>query len=132
MDRYVDRVPVRTEGSGTRYDGRVWYEHINTIKSVNGKFLDPLTPVQKSDLKHGDRVRLQYGGKIFDGVIDFVSLPLSPEQEMRESPTSDKQILSTSTSPRKRKSTSVARLVQELEVPAPKKSRKRAVAKKEG
>ena len=44
--------------------------------------LDPLTPLQKSDLKHGDSVSLQYSGKIFDGVIDFVSLPLSLQKEM--------------------------------------------------
>ena len=25
MDRYNDRVPIRTVSSGTRYDGRVWY-----------------------------------------------------------------------------------------------------------
>ena len=60
MDHYIDRVP---EGSGTRYDGRVRYEHINTIKSVNRITIHSLTPLQKSDLKHGHRVRLQYGGK---------------------------------------------------------------------
>ena len=67
MDRYSDRIPVCTEGSGTRYDGRVWYEYLNTIKSVNGVTVDPLKPLEKSDLKHGDRVRVDYEGKIFSG-----------------------------------------------------------------
>jgi hypothetical protein len=36
MDRYRDRVPVRTIGSGTRYDGKVWYESLGRIRSING------------------------------------------------------------------------------------------------
>ena len=35
MDGYSDRVPVTTEGSGTRYDGRVWYEPLRSLKIVN-------------------------------------------------------------------------------------------------
>ena len=65
-------------------------------------------------------------------MINLVSLPLSPEQEMCESPTSDKQIpsMSACSSTRKRKSNSVAQLVQELEGHAQKKSRKGVVVKK--
>ena len=146
MDRYSDRIPVRTEGSGTRYDGRVWYEYLNTIKSVNGVIVDPLKPLEKSDLKHGDRVRVDYEGKIFSGVIDLEteSLPLTPERKMpgsshasstsrqleaEEHPGSPRLLGST---PRKRKSTAVSRLARELELPAPKKPRKKVVAKKAG
>lgn len=55
MDRYDDRVPIRTLSSGTRYDGRVWYELLSSIRSVNGT---SVSDVEKSMLKHGDRVTL--------------------------------------------------------------------------
>ena len=71
MDRYADRVPVRIEGSGTRYDGRVWYEHVNSIKTVNGIAVE--TPLEKSGLKHEDEVTLEYEGKTFAGMIDLES-----------------------------------------------------------
>ena len=31
MDRYIGQIPIRTLGSGTRYDGRVWYEFLSSI-----------------------------------------------------------------------------------------------------
>ena len=137
MDRYSDRIPVRTEGSATRYDGRVWYKHLNTIKSVNGVIVVRLKPIEKSDLKHGDRVRVDYEGKIFSGVIDLEteSTPLTPERKMPGSPhppstsrqLGDEEIQEypgspcLGSTPRKQKSTAMPRLAQELELPAPKK-----------
>ena len=41
-DCYIDCFPVRTEGSGTRYDGRVWYENLSTLKNVSGVSVDLL------------------------------------------------------------------------------------------
>ena len=58
MDRYIDNVPAHTEGSGARYDGRVWYKHLSTLKSVNSVPVDLLKPLEKSDLKHGDKVKV--------------------------------------------------------------------------
>ena len=36
MDHFNDRVPIRTVGGGTHYDGPVWYEPLNIILSING------------------------------------------------------------------------------------------------
>ena len=58
MSRYRDCIPVRTEGSGTRYDGRVWYEYLSSLKFVNGLAADK--PLEKSDLKHGDRITVEF------------------------------------------------------------------------
>ena len=64
MDRYIGRIPIRTLGSGTRYDGRVWYELLSSIRSVNG------TPVvqgqlERSMLNQGDRVTLEYQSRTY-------------------------------------------------------------------
>ena len=69
MDRYIGRIPIRTLGSGTRYDGRVWYELLSSIRSVNG------TPVvqgqlERSMLNQGDRVTLEYQSKTYRGIVD--------------------------------------------------------------
>ena len=67
MSWHADHVPVRTEGSGTQYDGRVWYEHISSLRTVNGVAMeDKETLLDKSHLKQGDKVTLD-----FPGVIDF-------------------------------------------------------------
>ena len=60
MDRFNDRVPIRT-------DGRVWYEPLKCIRSING---EPASDVEKSMLKRGDRVTLEYKAKIYHGVVD--------------------------------------------------------------
>ncbi len=138
MDRYVDRVPVRIEGSGTRYDGRVWYEHINSIKAVNGITVD--TPLEKSGLRHEDIVTLEYEGKTFVGIIDLESTAVRssshPPNERQGAQDIEKPPgVSDQVSPRKRKSVAVSRLVDELELPAPptaKKTRRKTVPKQAG
>ena len=58
--RRTDCIPVRREGSGTRYDGQVWYELISSLKTVNDVAVqDSDTPLEKS-CKHGDRVTLEF------------------------------------------------------------------------
>ena len=73
MSRHrTDCIPVRTEGSGTRYDGQVWYELISSLKTVNDVAVQDLdTAVEKSSLKHGDRVTLEFEVKTFCGIIDL-------------------------------------------------------------
>ena len=56
MDRYTDRVPVQTEGSDTKYDDRVWYEPLSSIRTVNGK---PTVDLKKSMLQEGDQVTVE-------------------------------------------------------------------------
>ena len=67
MDKYRDRVPVRTLGSGTRYDGKIWYESLSSICSINGK---PTSNVEKSMLSAGDHVTVLFKNKPFQGVVD--------------------------------------------------------------
>ena len=67
MDRYRDRVPVRTIGSGTTYDGQVWYELLTGIRSING---EQVQQVDKTMLKNGDRVTLEFRGKTYRGILD--------------------------------------------------------------
>ena len=71
MDLYVDRVPIRTEGSGTKYDGKIWYEPLSSIRSVNGK----VAPVNlsKSMVQEGDQVTLEYKNKTYRGVVEVPS-----------------------------------------------------------
>ena len=70
MDRYIGRIPIRAFGSGTRYDGRVWYELLSSIRSVNG------TPVvqgqlERSMLNQGDRITLEYQSRTYHGIVDM-------------------------------------------------------------
>ena len=60
------------------------------MKSVNGVTVDPLKLLEKSNLKHRDRIRVDYEGKIFSGVIDLEteSPPLVLERKMPSSPNS--------------------------------------------
>jgi hypothetical protein len=67
MDRYADRVPVRTVGSGTHYDGRIWYELLKSIRSINGK---PVVTMEKSMLTCGDSVTIEYKNKTYHGIVD--------------------------------------------------------------
>ena len=90
MDRYSDRVPVRTKGSGTQYDGRVLNEPLRSLKTVND------VPVETPDLKHGDNVTVAFEGKIFSGVIDLESRPTTPPPV---SPRQDFQTISPGRSP---------------------------------
>ena len=69
MDRYIDRVPIRTQGSGTCYDGRVWYELLSSIRSVNGTTVMQ-GQLKKSTLNQGDRVSLEYHGRTYHGIVD--------------------------------------------------------------
>ena len=88
MSRRADHVPVRTEGSGTRYDGRVWYELVTSIKTVNGvAVVDIEAPLDKASLKHGDKVTLEFEGKCYSGEIDLEhsSPPESPRKKQQVS-----------------------------------------------
>lgn len=58
------------------------------LKSVNSVPVDTLKPLKKSGLNHGNRVRVEYKGKVFSGVTDLESdsLPMTPEQKIPSSP----------------------------------------------
>lgn len=100
MDHYKDRVPVCTFSSGTNYDGRVWYELLSSIRYINDK---PVEVEEKSMLKSGDRVTLEYKTKTYHGIVDTQDEPVKPrtpgkmscEQEddhtCREAPTKKPQ-----------------------------------------
>ena len=81
MSQYLEQVPVRTVGSGTQYDGEVWYEDISSIKTVNGV---SVKDKDKLIFKHGDKVTLEFEGKTFCGMIDFESSS-PPESPRRKS-----------------------------------------------
>ena len=81
MHRFADRVPVRTEGSGTRYDGRVWYELLSCKSSVNGKPVDRSRALERSVLYQGDQVTMEYQNKTYHGVVDMLSHSESEGQE---------------------------------------------------
>ena len=88
MSHHTDHVPVRTEGSGTRYDGGVWYEPISSLKTVNGIAVEDLeVELERSQLKRGDKVTLEFDGKMFSGVIESASPPDLPWKEHPSSPT---------------------------------------------
>ena len=78
MERYRDRVPVRTIDSGTRYDGKVWYEPLASIRSINGS---PTSNVEKSMLNPGDRVTVVFNNRTYSGVVD----PPGDEEVQEES-----------------------------------------------
>jgi len=67
MDCYVNRVPVRIIGSGTKYDDRIWYEHLSSIRSVNGK---PVVDLKKSMLQEGDKVTVEYKNRTYQGDVE--------------------------------------------------------------
>ena len=73
---------MRTEGSGTRYDGRVWYELLSCISSVNGKPVDRSRSLEKSVLHQGDQVTMEYQNRTYHGVVD---MPSDSESEGQES-----------------------------------------------
>ena len=50
-------MPIRTIGSGTKYDGRIWYECLSSIRSVTGK---PAVDLKPSMLQEGDKVTVEY------------------------------------------------------------------------
>lgn len=78
---FLNKVPVRTEGSGTHYDGKVWYELVSSLKTVNGVAVAEMEPpLEKAQLKHGDKVTLEFEGKCFSGEID---LDYSPPASLR-------------------------------------------------
>ena len=70
MDKYDDRVPVCTIGSGTRYDGKVWYESLSSIRSINGI---STSHVEKSMLTVGDEVTVIFKNKPYHSVVDPAS-----------------------------------------------------------
>ena len=78
MDKYRDRVPVRTVGSGTHYDGKIWYESLSSICSINGK---PTSDVKKSMLTAGDQVTVTFNNKTYHGVVDPTGDLAGPESE---------------------------------------------------
>ena len=109
--------------------------------------------LEKADLKHGDKVTVEYGGKVFLGVIDLESnpLPVSPGNTTgspgkvtgsphppneRQGPRTDETSPDEQPyTPRKGRSVAVSCLVEEPDFTAPpaaKKNRKKSVAKKSG
>ena len=82
MERYPDLVPVKTVEKGSRYYGRVYFERLSSIKTVNGQ---PVSNLEKSFLKHGDSVTYIYRNKTFAGIIDLYADALS-ESESQDSP----------------------------------------------
>ena len=110
MNRYEDRVHIRTTGSGTHYDGRVWYELLTSIRSVNGELISASGgPLDKSRLKPGDRITLEYKSKIYHGVVEIDSTDSPPlRQEQSDS----------SSSPQLEQPTQANSLSQEAEEPS--------------
>ena len=118
-------IPVRAVGSGTEFDNEIWYELISTIKTVNNLPVeDRDTPLEKSDLKDGDRVTVEYEGKTFEGVVDLESLspPDSPAERTPSKLPADSKAW-------KRKRVCPTRYRDEIAAPKPKK---RLVEKKSG
>ena len=148
MDHFADRVPIRTLGSGTKYDGRVWYKRLSTIRNVNGVDVDRSKPLDKSTLKQGDRVTIEYKNKTYHGKVNAETPPSSecptnlepdsavppehtPHQQERQQ-SSPPQLAGTRVSPRKHQN----KMPQDTP-PRPPKERKvvpgkRTVAKKAG
>ena len=85
MDRFTDRVPIRTIERGSRYDGKVYFEKLSSIRAVNGQ---PVTNLEKSALKHGDSVSYVYRNKTFAGFIETseTALPVMEGEELLDSP----------------------------------------------
>ena len=78
MDLYVNRVPVRTIGSGTKYDGKIWYERLSSIRSVNGK---PAVDLKKSMLQEGDKVTVEYKNRTYQGEVEAPRAGIHPEPD---------------------------------------------------
>ena len=80
MDRYVNRVPVRTVDSGTKYNGRIWYKRLSSIRNVNGK---PAVDLKKSMLQEGDKVMLtvEYKNKNYQGEVEAPRAGIHPEPD---------------------------------------------------
>ena len=131
MSHHADHVPVKTKGSGTWYNGAVWYEPISSLKSVNGIAVEDLeVELERSQLKHGDKVTLEFDGKMFSGVIESASLPDSPRKEHPSSPTHsstgivrEETVTVAKLQGRKRKSVTVERF-EEISFPEPKRQKK--------
>ena len=85
ISQHADHMPVRTERSETWYDRRVWYEVISSLRTVNGVAMEDMeTPLDKSNLKQGSKVTLDFDGKVFSGVIDFECF--SPSESLQREP----------------------------------------------
>ena len=63
-------MPVHIFGSGTLYDNKVWYKLASAIRSVNGRDVES-SSLNKSMLKEGDRVTVEFGKNIYSGVIEI-------------------------------------------------------------
>ena len=97
MERFVDRIPVRTEESGSKYDGRVYFERLSAIRTVNGQ---PVYNLEKSSLKDGDSVTYIYRSKTFSGYIDCKTTPPSPLKDDNKDSEQQEQQLDPSNSRR--------------------------------
>ena len=58
---------MQCHGSGTRYDGKVWYESLCSIPSINGT---PTNDVEKSMSNAGDQVTIVFKNRTYSGVVD--------------------------------------------------------------
>ena len=58
---------------------------ISSLRTVNGVAVEDMeTPLDKSHLKQGDKVTLDFDGNVFSGVIDFECS--SPSESLRREP----------------------------------------------
>ena len=134
MDLYVDRVPVRTIGSGTKYDGKIWYERLSSIRSVNGK---PAVDLKKSMLQEGDKVTVEYKNRTYQGEVEAPRTGIHPEPDQLQR-LEENLPLAGKRSPRKRRpserllaTTPEKKTKKSAKKPTPKKKTKKS-AKKTG
>ena len=84
IDWYDYPIPVRTVSSGTHYDGRIWYELLSSIRSINGS---PVAKLENSMLTGGDRVTINYNAKTYHSIVDAelsASLELGTKNQQPE------------------------------------------------
>ena len=67
MDHYIDCLAVWAFGSGTRYDGKIWYELFSTIRSISG--IPIAKAVENLMLSEGHSVTIEYKKRIYHGIV---------------------------------------------------------------
>ena len=70
----------RYDGSRSRYDGRVYFERLSSIKTINRQLVSNL------EKKHHDFVTFIYCNKTFSGIIDVTCIDELPESKLQDSP----------------------------------------------
>lgn len=134
MDRYIDRVPVRTVGSGTKkYNDRIWYDLLSSIRIVNG---EPVVGLKKSMLQEGDQVTFEYKNKTYQGVVEAPSASASTHAEPDQQCLEENMPHAGRRSPRKRRpskrplgTTPEKKAKKSPQKPTPEKKRKKPAKK---